>query len=214
LIKAHAQGWAAVAPAFGNANPDGALSWAGFLSDYGRWIEGLPAGEIDEAPIYNASYRRSVLLEFGDRLEAALSHGDELPAGLRARGYRAYFEPDARIDHVNVSRPAAWLHERFIGGVLIGASRSARWSRVRRLAYVFGSPLIPVVLLSRVMGGVRRTARRRRLPIGTVPAMILGVIVKAVGEMVAYAGGAHASAEARMTEYEVRKVAYAERRGR
>ncbi|MFI5398409.1 MAG: hypothetical protein ACHQ9S_22985 [Candidatus Binatia bacterium] len=213
LIKAHAGPWAVVAPAFGNANPDGTLSWAGLLFDYGRWADGLPAGEIAEAPLYNAAYRRSVLLEFGDRLENALSHGDELAVGLRLRGHRAYFEPAALIDHVNLNRPVSWVHERFIGGVLIGASRAARWSRLRRLVYVCGSPLIPLVLLWRIVAGVRRTARRQHLPAGTVPAMILGAVVKAAGEMVGYARGAGASDEARMTDYELHKVAYVERGG-
>ncbi len=65
LIDAHAGPWAAVVPGFGIANPDSVLSWAGFLSDYGPWLEGLPAEEITYAPNYNASYRRSVLLELG-----------------------------------------------------------------------------------------------------------------------------------------------------
>src|SRR5207247_1352154 len=78
LIEAHAGPWAVVVPGFRNANPEPSLSWAGFLSDYSPWAYGLPAGEITYAPIYNASYRRSVLLEFGDRLGRALSHGDEM----------------------------------------------------------------------------------------------------------------------------------------
>ncbi len=60
--------WAAVTPAIGNANPTTAISWAGFLSDYGLWAEGRPAGEIGTPPPHNAAYRRDVLLELGDRL--------------------------------------------------------------------------------------------------------------------------------------------------
>ncbi|HET6798145.1 MAG TPA: hypothetical protein VFH40_13380, partial [Gemmatimonadales bacterium] len=93
LIKAHAQPWAVVVPAFGNANPNGALSWAAFLRDYGRWVDGLPAGEIDCLPPYNTATKREVLLEFGDRLSRMVSQGDELGMSLRARGHRIYFEP-------------------------------------------------------------------------------------------------------------------------
>ncbi len=208
LIAAHRGPWAAVAPAFGNANPKGALSWAGFLSDYGRWVDGLPAGEIGEVPLYNASYRRAILLELGDRLEPALAHGDELPVGMRARGHRVYFEPAARIDHANVARPAAWLVERFAAGVLIASHRSRTWPLSRRLAYVAGAALIPAVLVWRVLPGVRVTARRHPLPAGTIAAIVAGAIVKAIGELVGYAGGGTASCEMRMHEYEVHKLAY------
>ncbi|HZR84103.1 MAG TPA: hypothetical protein VFD92_23605 [Candidatus Binatia bacterium] len=211
LLAAHRGPWVAVAPGFGNANPKGALSWAGFLSDYGRWVAGLPAGEIPEVPLYNASYRRSALLDLGDRLVPALSHGDELPIRLRAAGHRVYFEPTARIDHANVARPRAWLDERFASGVLIGSHRARTWSALRRVAYVAGAALIPVVLVARVLPGVRRTARHARLPAGTLTAIVVGAIVKAAGELVGYAGGRTESPEMRMHEYEVHKLAYVAR---
>ena len=56
-----------IVPGFGNANPNGPLSWAIFLLDYGRWLAGLPAGEIGLAPTHNASYKREVLLSIGPR---------------------------------------------------------------------------------------------------------------------------------------------------
>ena len=55
-MEAHLGPWAAVVPAFGNANPDGPLSWAGFLADYGHWLDGLPAGEIGGIPTFNSAY--------------------------------------------------------------------------------------------------------------------------------------------------------------
>ena len=34
--------------------PQGPLSWAIFLLDYGRWLAGFPRGEIGVAPTHNA----------------------------------------------------------------------------------------------------------------------------------------------------------------
>lgn len=209
LIRAHAQPWAVIVPGFGNANPDGALSWAIFLLDYGRWLAGLPSGEIALAPTHNSSYKRDVLLELGPALETALAHGDELTLHLDARGHRAYFEPAARIDHLNVSRPGPWLNERFLGGLLIAGRRATRWPWYTRLLYMAGSPLIPAVLLSRIRHGVRLARRERHLPAGTMAALVMGVVVSAVGELVGYARGAGPGAERQMTEYEVHKVRYA-----
>jgi hypothetical protein len=207
LMEAHAGPWAVVVPGFRNANPERSLSWAGFLADYSPWASGLPGGEISYAPIYNAAYRRSVLLEFGDRLGSALSQGDELLTGLRARRHRIYIEPAATIKHFNLSRPTAFLRERFLTGLLIAARRARRWSWRHRLAYVCGSPLLPVVYLSRVRIGVRTV--RRNVPLGAFPALLVGALVKAAGEMIGYARGAAPAANRRLTEYELHKTSYA-----
>jgi hypothetical protein len=209
LTDAHAGPWALVVPGFRNANPDSILSWAGFLSDYSAWSAGLPAGEITFLPIYNAAYRRSVLLEFGDRLGTALSHGDEMLRGLQARGHRAYFEPRAMIEHVNMSLPASFLGERYLAGMLIAMHRSPRWSWLQRLVYTCATPLLPVVYLSRMREGTRAVRKNTHVPFGVFPAMLVGALAKALGEMVGYASGFRAGAEPRMTEYELHKLSYA-----
>jgi hypothetical protein len=212
LLKALAEPWTGVAPAFGNANPSGTLSWASFLADYGRWADGLPAGEIPEVPLYNALYRRTVLLELGDRLARALAYSDELPKWMRSRGYRTWFEPTARIDHVNVAVPADWAGERFVGGLLISSHRARDWPLAKRVVYVGGAALIPLVLFWRILPGVWRTVREKRLPVMTLPAILAGMIVKSAGELLGYAGVPIKKARRRMHEYEVHKLAYAAKR--
>lgn len=208
LIGVLSGSWSVAVPGFRNANPEFALSWAAFLSDYGAWSAYLPAGATDRAPSHDVAFRRSVLLEFGDRLEHALTFGDELYLGLRARGHRSYFEPAAGIQHVNLYRFASWARERFLAGVLIGGYRSARWTWRRRLVYACAAPLIPIVILARIQRGVRDTWRQQRLPPGTIPGIVLGAVLKAAGEFRGYILGASDSAEAGMTGYEVRKLAF------
>jgi len=200
--------WSVVVPGFRNANPRSAVSWAGFLSDYGAWAASLDAGEIQRGPSHDVGFRRSVLLEFGDRLEPALTFGDEMNLTLQARGQRTYFDPSAGIQHVNISGFKSFLGERFLTGMLIGAYRRARWGTPRRVVYALGAPLIPIVVLSRIQKGVREVAQRESLPAGTIPTLVFGVIVKAVGEMRGYLLGAPEQAEEKMTGYEVRKLAF------
>jgi len=42
LLKAFEGPWATVVPAITNANPNGAVSWAAYVSDYGRWGKAGP----------------------------------------------------------------------------------------------------------------------------------------------------------------------------
>lgn len=208
LIDALSGEWSLAVPGFRNANPHSGLSWAGFLSDYGAWSQNLEGGEIFRPPSHDAAFRRSVLLEFGDRLEKALTFGDELYTTLSERGQRSYFEPSAGIQHVNISRFSSFVRERYLSGVLIGGYRSERWSLPRRLLYAAGSPLIPVVILSRIRQGVREAERSHSLPATTIPALVLAAALKAAGEMRGYLFGASESAEKGMMGFEVRKLAF------
>ena len=211
LIGRLSGSWPACIPAFSNANPNGPWSGAGFLCDYGLWMEERPAGEIQAAPLYNAAYRRPVLLELGDELASAFAHGDQLSIMLRAAGHQVYFEPSAKLAHVNIAQPWHWIKERYLAGLLIANARSRRWPLSRRLFYLLGSPLIPLVLLWRLLPAIRRSKREAPLTSMTMPLVGLGMVLKAIGEFAGYAGAPPEHAEEAMTEYEVHKLAYAGR---
>ncbi len=208
LIAALSGEWSAAVPGFRNGNPNSGLSWAGFLSDYGAWSDTLDAGATVVMPSHDSAFRKSVLLEFGDRLEQALTFGDELFVTLGERGHRAWFEPSAGIQHINIDRMSCFVRERYLSGVLIGGYRSERWGLARRLVYAAGSPLIPIVLLSRIRKGVQEVGKKEQLPLTTIPSLILGAVLKAAGEMRGYLLGAPHSAEKGMTGFEVRKLAF------
>lgn len=208
LVDAHESGWTVIVPAFHNANPDGAPSWAGFLAGYAAWTDGLPAGEIRNAPLFNVSYRRSFLLDLGDGLARVLTEGEDMMAALRERGGRIWFEPEARVDHANLSFLGPLLHQRFIAGRVIAGARGAGWAWPRRLAYALGSPLIPIVLLARHRRGIARTIRQWRPPSGTLPVLILGSILEAAGEMLGYAHGEGSTTRARYDALEVHRLTH------
>lgn len=204
VLRAAASGtWHVVASSFQNANPEGAVSWAGFILDYGSYDAALDAGEIASAPIHKGTFRREDLLAFGERLPAVLSAGDELPLTLQAKGRRVYFEPAARIAHLNAPTLSLWLRGRYLIGFLIGANRAERWSAPRRALYALLAPLIGPVLLWRAMPVMRHVAQAHALPRGTWTAMLLGAFARAAGESVAYALGPVPSLQARADEYEL-----------
>jgi glycosyltransferase involved in cell wall biosynthesis len=210
LSGALSQEWSLAVPGFRNANPESGLSWAGFLSDYGAWAATLPAGETAHPPSHDAAFRKEVLLQFGDRLEKALTFGDELYVTLQARGQKAYFEPTAGIQHVNLNRFRCFVGERFLSGAMIGAYRGERWGWGKRLVYAAGSPLIPFVLWMRIRKGVKEIAQRQRLPKSAIPSLMFGIILKSAGECRGYLLGMSEKAEEGMTGYEVRKLAFNE----
>jgi hypothetical protein len=208
LIRAHQQPDEVVVPGIGNANPESALSWAGFLMDYGPWAYVLPAGDVGWGPTWNVAYKRAALLAFDASLETMLCAGDALTSAFRASGHRYRLEPAARLDHANVSHLRSWINERYLTGLLIASNRKARWSLSRRLLYIVASPLIPAVVLSRMVRPTRMLSRAGSLPRWTIAALLAGAFIRTVGEVVGYAVGAGTDAEPRMEDYELHKLKY------
>ena len=186
LIEAHRGPHAGVGPAVLNANPSSGLSWCNMLIAYGRWGEDSPAGDIDDIPRHNSSFKRAALLAYGDDLERLLGREGGLLQDLRGSGQAFLFHPDARIAHVNPSRLASTADLRFNAGRLYGATRARRngWSGGKRLLYALAGPLIPLVRFGRLRSELARA--RRRVPSGVYPALFLGLIFDGAGQMAGY----------------------------
>src|SRR5687768_16560634 len=72
LLAAFDDRCSAVVPAIDNANPNGVLSWASYVFDYGPWNTNRPAGEMHDPLMYNTAYRRSTLFALDAGLTRAL----------------------------------------------------------------------------------------------------------------------------------------------
>ncbi len=204
LVDAHAGPWAAVGPALLNANPTRSLSWANLLLDYGPWLEPSEGRELDDLPGHNSSYKRDVLLGFGDELDRLLEAESFLHEALRSEGHRLWLEPQARLEHVNVTLVSACLPERLAAGQRFAGARAHGWSLARRVLYVFASPLIPMIRMTRVLPDWRRCRRTQGLPALTLPVSAVLLIVSAAGEMLGYATGSGDSME-RLSRIELNK---------
>src|SRR6478736_163972 len=68
LLRAHERAWAGVGPVVLNANPKRTLSWANLLIEYGPWLHPRERGTVSHIPGHNSSYKRALLMEYGDQL--------------------------------------------------------------------------------------------------------------------------------------------------
>ena len=210
-IAAHERGAAVVMPAICNGNPSDAVSWACLIIDYGRWLAPGARREIDQVPGYNTSYRRETLLELGPRLDELLDQGSGLAIELKRRGASVYFEPDAQVDHLNISRRLHWVRDSFLVGRVLATMRISRWSSFRRIIYFGGAPLIPLVMLWRLPGIWPRRSEQIRPPRTTLAAFIAVSIIMALGEMSGYASPASIAELEQMTDNELHRELYLSR---
>jgi hypothetical protein len=195
LIAAHACGYAAVGPEIVNGNPGTVVSWCDFLIGYGPWMSPSPSGEAPFLPGHNSSYKRDLLLEYGDRLEEMLAAETVLHYHLVSRGHRLYLESRARASHLNFARWRIWLRVQFHQGRVFGGSRAAEWGHGRRLLYAAASPLIPLVRLVRISRQLLLPNRPRRMLPRLLPALILGLLTDGVGQFMGYLAGPGRSRE-------------------
>jgi glycosyltransferase involved in cell wall biosynthesis len=212
LIEAHKQSWAGVGPAFSNANP-GVVSWATMVMDYGRWMEPVTGGVTDDIPGHNSSWKRSLLLEYGPRLEAMLPALTVLNWDLRAHGYELYLEPAAKVRHLQVSSISHCLVERFHVARLFPAERSRNWPWYRRLFYVCGMPVLLARKLRECLDHSRRIDPTGRTLAKAWPFLLLGIAVWGMGEIAGYSMGM-GLAEERIIGYDTDRGRYVNRRDR
>lgn len=202
-LALHRAGADVVLPLMVNGNPGSALSEAAFAMDYGRWTGG--GREASGVPLYNASFRRSLLAADDGSLVETLSPGPALEAFVRSQGAVIVSEPQqaAAVAHLNVARPFPWIDERFSGGFVMATHRCRGWSAWRRLLFAAAFPAIAVTLLVR-----GRRALRPGVVRGSLAALAAGSLLYAVGEACGYLRLSAASAEARMERYELHKRLY------
>lgn len=186
LIIAHRGPYAAVGPAVHNANPDTLVSRADFLVGYGPWCEPIAPGEPDHLPGHNSSYKRDVLLSYGDRLAAMMEAESVLQWDLRSKGQRLYLDPHARLAHVNFSRFKVWTSVQYHAGRVFGGTRAMDWPIWKRLFYACASPLIPLVRLKRAWSQSRRLNGRERVGPMLLLVLLWGFICDGVGQMIGY----------------------------
>jgi GT2 family glycosyltransferase len=132
---------------------------------------------------------------------------------LRARGYRLYLEPKARIAHLNFGLQSSWMRAQFYSGRLFAAVRAQRWSPLRRLLYTAGAPLIPLVRLRRILQQLPQSGRQQHSALRILLALLFGLTVSAMGEGIGYALGS-GDAGRKLSHFEFHRVRHLTKRDR
>jgi hypothetical protein len=205
LIDAHRGPWAGVGAEVHNANPEVLLSRHIEVLNYSECLPPAARREVAVLPGHNSSFKRDVLLGYGDRLVELLRAEIVLHTQLRRDGHRLLLEPAARFSHINETSLESAARGRFIWNRCYGwmRARTFGWSMPRRVVYIVSTPLIPVYSLSRLaLFAVRkRPALLPRLIVAS-PMLFAMQLAAACGHSAGLLFGI-GDAEARFTLYEM-----------
>lgn len=203
LIEAHKGPWAAVGSVIRNANPGSINSRAQLYMTYGRWTGPIESGEAEDLPGHNSSYKRSILLEYGNELKYMLVRANIMHMDLRARGCRLYMEERAAVVHINVSKASSILPDLFYNGQLYTAAlvHYKRWSVLKKIFHALLEPLIILRHFQGTMNSLDRDGQRKKLVPAALPIIIAGLTAHLFGKLKGYAAG-FGNAQKKINSYE------------
>jgi len=209
LIEAHQQSWAVVGPVLRNANPQNSVSWADMLIAYSPWLDPTPSGVVNFLPGHNSSYKRDILLTYGEQLENMMEAETLLHWDLRAKGYQLYLESKAKASHTNFGQLKIWLGVQFSCGRLFASDRatSQQWSIGKRLLYMGASPLIPLVRLWRIWQQLQQRQLQSLFSLKLLLTLSLGLIIDGIGQGIGYVFGTGNSAN-NLSKFEFHRDRY------
>ncbi len=167
----------------------GPLNWAVFLLDFGRYQRPLLEGPAHYLTDVNVSYKRDALelvkSVWAERYNEVTTHW-----ALADRGVMLWLRPQMVVgeDRGRLAF-AALLRERVAWGRLFGATRARQLSTPARLMFVLCSPILPFVLVSRLLGRVFRGRRNRANFVLVLPYVAVVTVAWCIGECLGYITG-------------------------
>lgn len=180
----------AVGPVVVNGNPQTAASEASFVVAFSGSAYVRTTHEARSLAGHNGSYRRAFLLQYGDGLAEMYKSERLLQYDIEARGKKMILLAETRMQHWNSSRWGSVLAHAYSGGRLFAGQRARTWGKTRRLAYILGAPLIPLVRMRRILQDLRESpADYARIVPRRLPLVALPLFVHAFGEATGYLFG-------------------------
>ena len=178
--------WVGIGGAIDNDPKASALNWAIFFLRYSAFAPPLPAGETDEIAADNAVYVREAILQHPDLLEQGFWE-PSFHRRFRAAGRKLSIDPGMIVFHHGSVRGESFAHQRHRHGRAYGIDRAERGSLGRNLFLLLSSPLVPPLLLARVVSRIVKKPAYRGKLLTAFPWLIRFTLAWASGEAGGYA---------------------------
>ena len=193
IRRAHELPYEVIGGAVENRSDRRPLDWAVYFYEYGKYMLPEEAGVTRSLAGNNVSYKRGLLRE----VEGEIRHGffeAFLHRTLQQRGHPLYFAPSVVVYHSKQYQ----FHQAFLQcyhhGRAYAGMRVAGQSLLRRMPFVGGACLLPILLPSRIASGVLRKGRCMKQLWSALPYLVVLMSSWAFGELFGYLAGPGSSA--------------------
>ncbi|HET6566718.1 MAG TPA: hypothetical protein VFG50_02065 [Rhodothermales bacterium] len=164
------------------------VNWAAYFCDYGQFMRPLQGGTSRELPGTNVTFKRT-LLEHASAYTQPSFWKTYWCRALAADGVPLTSVPSMVAFHAKEYRLGSLLLRRYRHGRCFGGMRNEQLSVGRRVAYLAGSPLLPVLFLLRMTRTFLPKRRFRRQFFASLPFSVLALASWSIGEAFGYLAG-------------------------
>jgi hypothetical protein len=189
MVTAHADPFAAVGGAIEKGvQPDTAANWAIHFYDYcnyGYYLNPVMRGLSHNLSDCNVSYKREALAKTAD-FWAEEFHVPLVNQALLARGERLWLSPDIVVCQHRDIRLARAVQVAYRRGRRFSSTRIVGSNLGRQLVYIASSPLLPLLLLGRLIKNVSQKRSHVGLVLRVFPLIVLLATVWSWGEFMGY----------------------------
>lgn len=162
--------------------------WVTYFIEYGASLPPWPDGPTSFVNGANAAYRRDLLLANRDRLDAGYWEATLSPK-LLADGHRFRAVSAMVMRHRGPFDFGYYLRQRYLFSRAFAGARRGSVARSVRLAYLAAAPVVPLLLLARL---IARVFQKRCHPVRfaqSLPMVFVALVVYVAGEWMGYAWG-------------------------
>jgi GT2 family glycosyltransferase len=183
IARQREAGAQAVGGAVENGSVERTVDWAAFFCEYARFMPPVPRGEVRQIAGNNSVYDRRVLERVGPVARAEVWESF-LHDRIRALGVPLVSDPDLAVVHKKTFGYAHFLSQRYHYSRSFAGMRLQDAPWWKRLGYALATPLLPPLLMGRLIVAVARKRRHGARLVRAAPVLATFLLSWAFGEAV------------------------------
>lgn len=188
VMKAHENPSPVIGGAVEPKGLRGLVEWTAYFCDYGQFMLPLKEGIVNEVPGNNLSFKRGAIARGRKFLEGEFWK-TYWCRQIQAEGFNLYSVPTIVVFYRRSFQLGGYLVHRFHNGRCFAGMRIPQLSRILRILYLIGSPLLPILICVRIFRAVIPKGRYLGRFFACVPIIIFAALGWALGEFVGYLSG-------------------------
>lgn len=174
--------------AIANGNPDSYVGWSYYFCSLSQWMPQDQIFERTDIPTGCLSAKRWSFEQYGPFLEGSLCEDTLFNWKLAEAGYSSLFVPSIQVAHINIENLGIFLLRKLNHGRTFAQLRveEQNFSILKRVIYIFLSPLLPLIILYRRTQDVFKSKIYRQQFLLAFPLVFLGICFWSYGEFLGY----------------------------
>lgn len=164
------------------------VDWAAYFCEYGQFMRPMEEGVVNELPGNNMSFKRRVL----KRGQEFVQNGfwkTYWCRKLQEEGIQLISIPSIVVFYKKSFCLGSFLIRRFLHGRCFAGMRIVKVSIFKRIYYLAGSPLLPLLFLRRTIKVIILKRRYMKEFVFSLPISVMAIVIWSVGEFCGYLTG-------------------------